>query len=157
MAKSAKPVQIDVTRADRKLRKAIAAMSEKEVNLLTKRAGNTLLRLNVQRIEKGIGSDGGLMKPYSPKYKAKRQATGRAVDKRTLRWTGQMMQSRLVVSVKNGIATLGWKPGKNAEKAAGNETRTPFTQPTVKERNAVLEFVRKQVKAMVKGKKPPPK
>lgn len=149
-------MKIDISRADRKLRKAIKALSEKEVNKVAEKSARSLIRMQNQRIQSGIGSDGKAMKPYSPKYAAKRAATGRAVDKRTLHYTGQMLLSRIVLRVKSGAAQIGWKPGKQAEKAAGNEKRTPFTGATQAERSKLLEFIRRTVKETIKGRKGPP-
>lgn len=111
-----------------------------------KRLGETFLRISRERIESGIGSSGDAMPPYSAAYAKKRGATGRDVAVRTLVFTGAMLAARRILSLDDDSVLVGFPDGtEEADKARGNEARTPFLKPTPDERDDLRELMRKLV------------
>ena len=124
-------------------------------NLVTQeileQAAQYLLRLQTARLDKGLGSEGEPLPPYSPGYAAFRSAHGRVVDRRTLTYTGQMLAGRRVEAVNASRVKLGWSPGTlEAKKAAGNEKRSPFVKATPKEVKLVTEFIQRKIRERAK-------
>lgn len=101
-----------------------------------------VMRLQEQRLEKGIGSSGSPMKAYSPGYAEVRREAGRTTDRRTLTWSGRMKGARNVREVTNRRAVIGWPPGEEAIKALGNQRRTPFVKPTPDETRKASAYLR---------------
>lgn len=109
------------------------------------RAGQYLLRLQQQRLEQGIGSDGSPMRAYSEDYAEFRREKGRATDRRTLTFTGLMRNRRKVIKVTRTSVTIGWPAGDEAAKARGNDARTPFIRATEEERTKVAAMLKAEI------------
>lgn len=103
---------------------------------------NSSIQIRVQR--QGIGSDGQKMSPYKDKYEAWKKDRGRNVNFRDLTFQGNMWKS-LTVENKDGGARLFFNSAAEANKARGNEARTPFFGISNRERDIIKREMRKLI------------
>ena len=159
------PIRIKVD--DRKIRKALKALSPKQTKQILQRGANRILRDMRLRIEKGIGSSGEKMPLYSPSYAEIRKEAKRPVDRRNLTFHGNMLGKvnvgrtgsakskgggRRILKATPDRVLIGWPPGPQADKALANERRTPFVEPTAKEAKTLREFLGKLILSSVRSK-----
>lgn len=93
----------------------------------------------------GLGPGENPLPKYSAKYAAFRSSKGRGIDHRSLSFTGQMLTGRHLLKVTPTTALIGWTPGPLAERASGNETRTPFLDATPAERASLVMFMKHRI------------
>ena len=111
-------------------------------------AGQLALTLQRDRIARGEGSRGRPMKRYSKSYKAQLADEGRPTDKRTLRRTGKMLDSRQVKGATAVRATVGFAAPEKYMFV--QQATTPFVKATKDERNQIRDYLIERVKARIK-------
>lgn len=110
--------------------------------------GEYALRLQQARIARGEGSRGKKMKRYDKDYAEERAEAGLPTDRRTLRRTGRMLDSRTVLESTATRATIGFE---NPEQYFYvQQAKTPFVKATKDERKLLTEFVKKRVTERLK-------
>lgn len=110
-----------------------------------------VLALQKKRIAAGIGSRGTNMKRYSKAYAAERSAAGLPSDKRTLRRSGAMLDSRKVLSVSDTRARIGFDSAQ--KHAYVNQARTPFVKATKDERKLAGRFLARLIRERLRKTK----
>lgn len=121
---------------------------------LLKRSAQFLLRLQSQRLDSGVGSNGSKMPAYSERYAEFRREKGRVADRRTLTFTGAMLAGRRVTEQTKTAVRLGWVSGTSeAKKAEYNDDMYAFAAPTDAERKQVIAFAEREVKRLAKKSK----
>lgn len=103
---------------------------------------NSSIQLRVQR--SGIGSKGE-MSPYSAAYATWKGNRGRNTKFRDLTYSGKMWQSLTTTPVSGG-AKMFFGNAESANKAKGNEARSPFFSLTDREKRLVKNELQKLVK-----------
>lgn len=112
------------------------------------KAGQYALRLQRERIAKGIGQRGRRMKRYSREYREERAEKGLPTDRRTLRLSGRMLDSRKVVAANEKSARIGFQ---NAPRYAYvQQARTPFVKATKDERDLIRKYLVARIKRRTK-------
>ena len=147
------PGIIDTSGADSKIQELFNLLSEKTQRLILVKGARRLLRDMRVRVEsKGLGTDGKAMPLYSPSYRLQRAKAGRTTDKRTLSFTAQMLGTRIVITGRGATVSIGWKPGKQAEKALSNERTVKrlgkplgWVHPTKAETVSLIRLIRREV------------
>lgn len=87
-----------------------------------------LLNSSIQRRvqDKGVGSDGRKLSPYSKQYANYKKSTGRQTKYRDLTYTGNMWQSLTATKLGSDAARMFFGSAAEAKKAGYNDKRTPF-------------------------------
>lgn len=142
--------------AQRKLRKAIQALSPKVRKKILQQTARKLLRTMRVRVEtQGRGTDGKVMtykgRFYSPDYAERRRESGRTTDRRILSWTAKMHGERRIKKTTEDWVLIGWGPGKSAEKASGQERMVRWIKPTKAEMIKTKRIMDAAFKAAIKA------
>lgn len=116
-------VKGDFTGIQKKLEAANKEFETKNFLLKVGQLINASIQQRVQR--SGVGTDGQKMSPYSKAYADFRTTKKRNTDIRDLTFTGKMWQSLTAKNSTEGVR-LYFGSANNANKARGNEARTPF-------------------------------
>lgn len=103
---------------------------------------NSSIQIRVQR--NGVGSK-GQMSPYSASYAAWKSSKGRNTKHRDLTFSGKMWQSLTTAPVIGG-ARMFFGNAESANKAKGNDARTPFFSLTEKEKRIIKSEIQKLVR-----------
>lgn len=96
------------------------------------------------RAQAGLGIDDAGMRGYSPSYAAKRKASGRSTQPRTLTWSGRMLGSiHAEVDKDKKIATIGFSDAFSIEKAESTNRQTPWFGFSPHDLESIAEIIRR--------------
>ena len=99
------------------------------------------------RLEKGIGLNDGPLPEYTGSYKKRREDRGRQTRTRDLLFTGRMIRSITILSVRKAgsayVATIGFASPSESLKAAGNQALAPWFGISNRDRARIAEYLRK--------------
>ena len=118
-------------------------------------AAQALVAMIQIRASRGIGLDDAGMPDYSPEYAKQKSAAGRDSSVRNLTDTGSMLRSIHLESIKTGgqrsQIVLAFSKAEDARKATFNQRIAPWFGASPKDRQVMLELLKKRIPQLLRG------